>query len=108
MFKIAVGVRDGEFFLIATVVRGAAGEVYVNWPRNHIKDLNPHTRHHTSGQLHHKSFGKPFVTRKKQKPDATFRGTTNLVSFGLAAGEHKTLNFRAQPKEFDAAFEISS
>jgi hypothetical protein len=59
-------------------------------------------------ELHHKSFGKPFVTRKKQKPDATFRGTTNLVSFGLAAGERKTLNFRAQPKEFDAAFEISA
>jgi hypothetical protein len=30
------------------------------------------------------------------------------VSFGLAAGERKTLNFRAQPKEFDAAFEISA
>jgi hypothetical protein len=59
-------------------------------------------------ELDHKSFGKPFVTRKKQKPDATFRGTTNLVSFGLAAGERKTLNFRAQPQEFDAAFEISA
>ena len=106
MQQIAIAVRDADLFLLATVVRAAATDVYVNWPRNHVVGWKPHTSYHASGQHHQKSFGKAFLVQKKQKPDVTFKGTVNLVSFGIAAGEHTTVNVRCDPKDFSAVFEI--
>jgi hypothetical protein len=104
--QIAIAVGDAELFLLATVVRAAATDAYVNWPRDHVGGWKPHTSYHASGQHHQKSFGKAFDVRKKQKPDRAFKGTVNLVSFGIATGEHMAVNVRCDPKDFTAVFEI--
>ena len=106
MHQIAIAVRDAELFLLATVVRAAANDVYVNWPRDHVLGWKPHTSYHASGQHHQKSFGKAFDVRKKQKPGPGFKGTVNLVSFGIATGEHTAVNVRCDPKDFIAVFEV--
>jgi hypothetical protein len=106
MQKIAIAVRDAELFLMATVVRSAATDVYVNWPRDHVVEWKPHTSYHASGQHHQKSFGKALDVRKEQKPGVTFKGTRTVVSFGLASGEHTAVNVRCAPKDFGAVFEI--
>jgi hypothetical protein len=104
--QIALAIRDAELFLLATVVRAAATDVYVNWPRDHVVGWEPHTSYHASGQHHQKSFGTAFDARKKQKPDPAFKGTVNLVSFGVATGEHTAVNVRCDPKDFIAVFEV--
>ncbi len=65
----------------------------------------PHTSYHASGQHHQKSFGKAFDVRKKEKPNPAFKGTVNLVAFGVATGEHTAVNVRCDPKDFNAVFE---
>ncbi len=106
MHQIAIAVKDGDLFLIATVVRAAATDVYVNWPRDHVAGWKPHTSYHASGQHHQKSFGSALDVQKEQKPDVTFRGTRTVVSFGVATGEHAAVNVRCDPKDFSAVFEI--
>jgi hypothetical protein len=106
MQKIAIAVRDADLFLVATVVRSAATDVYVNWPRGHVVEWKPHTSYHASGQHHQKSFGKALDVRKEQKPGAAFRGTKTVMSFGVAAGEHTAVSVRCDPKDFSAVFEI--
>lgn len=106
MREVAIAVRDGDLFLIATVVRAATTDVYVNWPRDHVAGWKPHTSYPASGQHHQKSFWKAFLVRKEQKPDATFKGTVNLVCFGVATGEHTALNLRCNPGNFADVFEI--
>src|SRR5258705_7514731 len=106
MRQIAIAVRDADLYLLATVVRAAASDVYVNWPRNHVVGWKPHTSYHASGQHHQKSFGQAHLVQKKQKPDVTFKGTVNLVSFGVASGEHTAVNVQCDPKDFSAVFEI--
>ena len=104
---IAVTVREGtNLFLVATVVRGKATDVYVNWPRDYEPDWKPHTSHHASGEYHQKNFGYTFDVRQEQKPDAGFKGTKNIIQFGIATGEHSALNINCHPKDFDAVFEI--
>lgn len=106
MQQIAVAVRDNDLFLVATVARAAATDVYVNWPRDHVAGWKPHTSSHASGQHHHKSLGRAFGIQKKQLPDTTFKGTVNVVQFGVALGEHKALNLLCDPKDFSHIFEI--
>lgn len=106
MQQIAIAVRDGDLFLLATVVRKAATDVYVNWPRDHVVGWKPHTSYHASGQHHQKGYGKILEASKKQRPDASFRGTVNVVFFGVATGEHAAVNVRCDPKDFTAVFEI--
>lgn len=106
MQRIAIAVRDADLFLVATVVRSTATDVYVNWPRDHVVEWKPHTSYHASGQHHQKSFGKVLDVRKEQKPDVTFKGTRTVVSFGVATGVHRAVNVRCDPKEFSAVFEI--
>ena len=106
MYKIALCIRDADSFLIATVVRVGATDVYVNWPRNHIKGWKPHTSYHASGRHHQKSFGKAFNVRQEQKPNTTFKNTRNVISFPVATDHHKKVNTRVQPRDFDATFEI--
>jgi hypothetical protein len=106
MHQIAVAIRDADLFLLATIVRAAATDVYVNWPRDHVAGWKPHTSYHASGQHHQKSFDKGFDVRNKQKPDPTFKGTVNLVSFGVATGEHTAVNVRCDRTDFSAVFEV--
>lgn len=105
-YQIAIAVKDAELFLMATVVRSTATDVYVNWPRDHVVEWKPHTSYHASGQHHQKSFGKTFDARKEQRPDVTFKGTRTVVSFGVATGEHTAVNVRCDPKDFGTIFEI--
>lgn len=104
--KIAIAVRDVDLFLMATVVRTQATDVYVNWPRDHKPDWKPHTSYHASGQHHQKSFGTVLNVQKKQKPDLNFKGTKAVVSFGIAVGEHKAVNVPCHSGEFSSVFEI--
>jgi hypothetical protein len=106
MHQIAIAVKDTELFLMATVVRATANDVYVNWPRDHVPGWKPHTSYHASGQHHQKSFGNALHVRRKQKPDPGFKGTVNIVSFGIATGEHTAINVRCDPKNFVAVFEV--
>jgi hypothetical protein len=103
--QIAIAVKDADLFLLATVVRTGT-DVYVNWPRDNVAGWKPHTSYHASGQHHQKSFGKAFAVQKKQKPDPAFKGTANLVVFGVATGEHAAVNVRCDPKDFNAVFEV--
>lgn len=105
MRQIAIAVKDIDLFLEATVVRAAETDVYVNFPRDHVVGWKPHTSYHASGQHHQKSFGQAFFPKKKNKPDSTFKGTVNVVSFGLASGEHKALNL-LDPNDFSDVFEV--
>jgi hypothetical protein len=106
MYQIAIAVRDVELFVMATVVRSSKTDVYVNWPRDGEPEWKPHTSYHASGQHHHKSHGVKFGIRTAEKPDANFTGTRNIVSFPIAAGEHKAVNVSCKPNDFDVIFEV--
>ena len=43
---------------------------------------------------------------QRQKPDAAFVGTVNVVTFGIATGESKALNVACDSARFDDVFEI--
>lgn len=104
--NIAIAIRDTDLFLMATVVRTQASDVYVNWPRDHAPDWKPHTSYHASGQYHQKTFGTALDIQKKQKPDVNFKGTKCVVSFGVAAGEHKAVNVPCNSSVFNSVFEV--
>ena|SRR2546422_3230005 len=78
--RFAVAVRDGgDLWLFLSLMRDRKGNVYVFWPRDE-PDWNPHASHHASGRAHQKSFGKAFISRIRQKPDAAFSGTEQIVT----------------------------
>jgi len=104
MHKIAIAVRDTDLFLEATVKRAATNDVYVNFPRN--RRWHAHGSYHASGQHHQKSFGQAFLRTTKQKPDASFKGAVNVVTFGINDAAHKALNRRCNPNDFRDVFEI--
>lgn len=106
MQQMAVAVRDGDLFLLATVVRAAQTDVYVNWPRDYVKAGTLTLAITHLGSINQKSHGKAFSIQEKQKPDPTFKGAVNVVQFGVAAEEHKALNLRCDPKDFSDVFEI--
>jgi len=105
MENIAIAIRDSDLYLLATVVRSNAGDIYVNWPRDHLPSWQPHTSYHASGQHHQKSFGKALGIRKAAKPDASFEGTKQVVSFGVAAGDQRGSE-QPDPRQFTSVFEI--
>jgi hypothetical protein len=104
--NIAVAVRDTDLFLVVTIVRAQASDVYVNWPRDNKPDWEPHTSYHASGQHHQKSFGMALNVQKKQKPDVNIKGTKTVVSLGVAAGEHNAVNARCNSSSYNYVFEI--
>ena len=107
MHTIAIAVRDVGLHLEASIVRKSASDVYLNFHRDHDPNWKPHASYHASGQFHHKSYGqKLFAPTQSHKPDSTFKGTKNLASFGLAAGEHLMLNQPCDPTKFSEVFEI--
>ena len=107
MNTIAIAVSDTDLYLEASVVRKAGSDVYLNFHRDHDPNWKPHASYHASGQFHHKSYGQKLLTPMLgQRPDASFKGTKNLASFGLATGEHLLLNQRCDASKFDEVFEI--
>jgi hypothetical protein len=49
---------------------------------------------------------KAFGVRNSQKPNVTFKGTSNVVTFPIAASEPRALNVTCNPTDYDAVFEI--
>lgn len=105
MENIAIAIRDSDLYLLATVVRDSVGNTRVNWPRDHVPSWQPHTSYHASGQHHQKSFGQALDIRKTIKPDASFKGTKNVASFGVATDEHRGAE-QPDPKHYTSVFEI--
>jgi hypothetical protein len=104
---IAIAVRDGaDLFVFLTIRRGPEGDVYVNNPRTD-PNWKPHTSYHASGQHHHKSFGhKGALVRLRQKPDASFLGTENVVTQGIASDDPREINWPCEVKDYDDVVEI--
>lgn len=103
----AVAVRDGaDVFLVLSICGGPQGDVYVNFPRDHDPDWKPHSSYHASGQHHQKSFGHKALVYHRQKLNAEFRGTANVVTTGIAANEPRAINKPCDPAEFREVFEI--
>jgi hypothetical protein len=104
---LAVAVRDGDnLFLVFTVHRSEAGDVYVNFPRDQDPDWKPHASYHASGQHHQKSHNHKMSMTPRQKPDRMFRGNHNIVTTGLSSDEPRKINAPYDPNEFDNLFEI--
>jgi hypothetical protein len=103
----AVAVRDGaDLFLVLSICRGPQGDVYVNFPRDHEPDWKPHSSYHASGQHHQKSFGHKALVHHRQKPNANFSGTENVVTTGIALDEPRAINKPCDVADFQEVFEI--
>ena len=89
----AVAVRDRNDLFLWTRLRRAAGtDIYYVLPtgREHNpkwKKWNPHGSWHKDGRVHHKSFNKKIFPAERQKPNAEFMGTYNLITRGIASDE---------------------
>ncbi len=77
-FAIAVRDQDG-LWLFLWLKSDRRGDVYLFWP---IKEegRNSHATYHRDGRTHHKSFNKPFMVRRRQKPDTAFSGPEQIVT----------------------------
>jgi hypothetical protein len=107
----AVVVRDSaDLFLFLSLARAASGDVYVNILHNQQglgwERWKPHSSYHASGQHHQKSFGRKGLVYRRQKPDANFRGTENVVTMGIVRDEARRLNTPCEMTDFQEAFEI--
>lgn len=93
----------GMSYLVLRVVRNKRGEVFCVVPRDDREGWDPHVSRHLSGQEHHKSFGQPFIVRRRQKLDQSFRGSENLVTMPVDADGLQVLGGAS---EFDSVFSI--
>jgi hypothetical protein len=106
-FNCAVAVRSPSgLFTIGSIVRRAAGDVYVNFPRPGLTGSKPHTSYHASGQHHHKTYGHAMMVRYKQRPDANFQDVENVVTIGVAQGDAEKLGVPCNPADYSHVFEI--
>ena len=102
----AVAVRDGhELFLFCRVNRSVTGDVYVVPPRPD-PNWNPHVSYHASGQYHVKNSAQPYHVSHWQKPDATFLGTHNMGTMGIASHEIRITNAPCKVEDYTEVFEI--
>jgi hypothetical protein len=106
--RYAVVARDHELFLLLTVNRSPAGNVYVNLPKGYgDPDWNPHVSYHASGQHHNKSHGQ-IMGRAcfRQKPDEHFKGDEPVIVLYPALGG--LIAFRApyHAEEYAGALEM--
>lgn len=109
----AVAVCDGnDQFLWMRLRRAATTDIYYMLPtgredERNWKKWNPHGSWHRDGRLHHKSFDKKMLpVKKRQKPDAKFRGTHNLITRGLASDEPRAFGVLCDPNKFSEIMEI--
>ena len=105
----AVAVRDGaDLFLVAIIRRRWKGDVYVHYPhKQYGPKWDGHDSYHASGRLHHKSFAVPHVVTQRQLPDSNFRGTENVVTKNISAGDARAIGDVCDPTEFNDVFEIA-
>jgi hypothetical protein len=110
---LAIAVRDGaDLFLWIRLRRAARTDIYYVLPTGRENELewekwNPHGSWHRDGRLHHKSFDqKIFPAEPRQKPDAEFKGTYNLLTRGIASDESRAFGVRCDPTKFSEIMEI--
>jgi hypothetical protein len=111
--KYAIAVRDAEgLWLFRWLKRGHQGDVYLlpptatklsrDWRRR-----NPHASYHKDGRSHIKSFAKSVHTQRRQKPDATFSGTEQLLSLVIDLVSVRSLGVECRPDDYaGGVFEI--
>jgi hypothetical protein len=110
MFGIAV--RDGaDLFLWIRLRRAARTDIYYVLPTGRENDLewkkwNPHGSWHRDGRLHHKSFDQKIFPAERQKPNAKFKGTYNLITRGIASDEPRAFGVCCDPTKFSEIMEI--
>jgi hypothetical protein len=111
MFGIAV--LDGaDLFLWIRLRRGAHTDIYYVIPTGREDEpewekWNPHGSWHRDGHLHHKSFDqKEFPPELRQKPNAEFKGTSNLITRGIASDEPRAFGVHCDPTKFSEIMEI--
>ncbi len=108
----AVAVRDGtDLFLWIRIRRAESGIYYVfatgREEEAEWKKWNPHGSQHKDGRFHHKSFDhKVFPPEQRQKPDADFKGTEQLVTRPIAPDEPRLVGVICDPAKFDAVLEV--
>ena len=104
--KFAIAVRDGEdLWLYLWIKRDAKGDVYVFWPRDE-EGWNPHASYHASGRSHQKSHDKAFFPAARQKPDAAFSGTEQIVTTPIDLRSARATNKPCVAAKYAGVFEI--
>ena len=109
---LAIAVRDGaDLFLWIRLRRHARISTTCCPPAEKTiqsgKKWNPHGSWHRDGRLHHKSFDqKIFSAEPRQKLDAEFKGTYNLLTRGIASDEPQAFGVRCDPTKFSEIIEI--
>lgn len=103
----AIAVRDaGELFLMFSINRDAAGDVYVNFNKRDNKH-KPHSSYHASGQLHHKSYGSyNSPIRKYQPPNDKFSGSEPIITTSIRKGDARAWGILCKPKDYTEVMEI--
>ncbi len=90
--------------------RNPKGEVFVMFPtgssRKEHGEWDPHASWHADGTVYEKSHNHKMVARKRQKPDANFRGTEHFTARPIAAREPRAFGVSCNPADFDDVFEI--
>ena len=106
----AVAVRDGtDLFLIVIVRRSRKGDVYVHHPHRHFgPKWDGHSSYHCSGRHHHKGFNRAFLIKQRQRPDANFRGTENVITTNISFGHARAIGVPCDRAKFDDVFEIAN
>jgi hypothetical protein len=105
----AVAVRDGsELFLVAIVRRSRRGDVYVHHPHTHFgPKWDGHSSYHCSGRHHHKAYKQPFLIKERQRPDANFLGTENVITTNMSFGHARAIGVLCDRAKFDDVFKIA-
>jgi hypothetical protein len=102
----AVAVRDGrELYLFCCINRSVTGDVYVAPPRPD-PSWNAHVSYHASTQYHVKNHAQLYHASHWQRPDATFLGTHNMSTIGIAAHEPRRTNAPCRAEDYTEVFEI--
>jgi hypothetical protein len=107
----AVAVRDGDdLFLWIRIRRSKTGEIFYTFPTGRTdsewRRWDPHGSLHKDGRFHHKSFNKKIMPSKRQKPDANFKGTEQLVTRPIASDEPRAFNVPCDPTQFSEVMEV--
>lgn len=108
---LAVAVRDGkELFLWLRIRRAPTGDLYYIFPTGRAerewKKWNPHGSLHKDGRSHHKSFDQKIFAQERQKPDADYKGTENMVTRPIASDEPRAFGVICDRAEFSEVMEI--
>jgi len=102
----AVAVEDAVgCWLALWVKRSRKGDYFVFLPRNEGQ-WNPHASWHANGRFHHKTYDYRMAFQQRQRPDASFQGSENMILTPLSA-DVPTLGAECIREEFDGALVVS-